>query len=249
MRLKKIFLYSLFDCGKALIPYYFVTISVYILLCILLSPAVLISSEGVRIGGIEISSVIFILIVGLNSFKETFHFGLVNGVSRKTQFLGFMCAVAALAAFMALVDTVVGLAFGGFVEFNSLYMQIYGKRYTAFPSGLSFQGLAEGYLWTFSVYTMVAMLGYCITLLYYRCNIIMKYVVSIIPILIVFFLFPALNNLTNGRFLSGLGQFLVWSMGFGQGVNPYMAVFSFLVGFGVLGFFSYLLIRRAVVKQ
>jgi hypothetical protein len=96
---------------------------------------------------------------------------------------------------------------------------------------------------------MMAVLGYCITLIYYRSNKIAKWVVSITPALVLFALIPVLESLTNGRFVVKLVEFMRRSMGLGQTINPYMAMISFIIGFGVLALFSFLLIRRAVIKQ
>ena len=96
---------------------------------------------------------------------------------------------------------------------------------------------------------MLAMLGYCITLIYYRSNKIVKYMVSVTPVLIMFVFMPTLDRLTNGLMTSSIIKFLATVLGFGEAINPYIAMLSFIVGFGILSFSSFLLMRRAVIKQ
>lgn len=112
-------------------------------------------------------------------------------------------------------------------------IQLYGNRYIA----------------SIFLYAIMAMLGYCITLIYYRSNKILKYAVSVTPALLLFVLVPALDRFTNGLLIIKLAKFMTTIMGFGQTINPYIAMISFIAGFGILALFSFLLIRRAVIKQ
>lgn len=249
MNLKNMFYFNIYDSKRSLTIFYSIIIAINIIFGILNVT----TTGSTTIGGMEMASVIFIFISGLNSFKTQFHFGLVNGVSRKTQFISFMGYAFALAAFMALADSALGnitsLLFNG----ESMYMQLYGKRYIDFSAEATFtknlQIFGEGLLWLIFLYAMMAVLGYCITLIYYRSNKIAKWVVSITPALVLFALIPVLESLTNGRFVVKLVEFMGRSMGLGQTINPYMAMISFIIGFGVLALFSFLLIRRAVIKQ
>lgn len=158
-----------------------------------------------------------------------------------------------LAAFMALVDNALDYITSLFFTGESMYIQLYGNRYIAFPTQATFaqnlQIWGEGLLWSIFLYAIMAMLGYCITLIYYRSNKILKYVVSVTPALLLFVLVPALDRLTNGSLITKLARFMTTIMGFEKTINPYIAMLSFIIGFGILALFSFLLIRRAVIKQ
>jgi hypothetical protein len=242
--------YYLSDSKKSLAIFYGIIILIYILF---VSTVVITHGDG-TIGGMEMSSVIFIFVLGLNSFKSSFHFGLANGVSRRTQFVSFAAAAATLGAFMAVIDIIIENVISVIFSPSPLYLSFYGARYsTLFTNGLTFinhiQILFEQFLWSTFLYAMLAMLGFCITLIYYRSNLIVKYVVSTLPFLILLVLVPYVDKATNGAFIQWVGNFIARSMGFGQSINPYIALFSFLIGFGFFALCSYLLMRRAVIRQ
>lgn len=254
MNLKNMLLYQLYDNKKPLFIFYTVIISLMVFISIMNASS---NSSG-SLGGMEMSSVIFIFILGLNSFKSNFHFSLANGISRKTQFISFMGSIITIAVFMALIDTVLGVISSQFIPNQSLYFQVYSLRYgVTMPVNaavqMSFQLLSEGFLWFIFLYAMMAMLGYCITLIYYRSSKPVKYLVSILPAALVFILFPFINRMTDGRLVVNLAAFVGRIMGFGQSIgvnpNPYISMLSFTIGFAILALFSFLLARRAVIKQ
>lgn len=250
MNFKNMYSYNLYENRKSLTIFYGVIVGIYLSFI----TAHLTLHGDASIGGMEMSSIIFLFVVGLNSFKSNFHFGLTNGVSRKTQFLSYATTVLTLGVFMAITDMVISRLVAFVVPPNNLYMELYGLRYTSIVGPLSFlnhvQIIMEQFLWYTFLYSAMAMLGYCITLIYYRSNLIMKWIVSIIPFLLLFVVLPYLETITQGAVSRFIGIFISRAMGFtGQSVNPLAAVISFIIGYLIFAGISFLLMRRAVVKQ
>ena len=91
--MKSAMIYQISEMKKPLLIYY--AIIFFLLLASFLTTEVFlhISANGTTINGIEISSMIFIFVCGLNSFKEPFRMFLQNGLSRKTLFLSYLCSL------------------------------------------------------------------------------------------------------------------------------------------------------------
>lgn len=250
MNFKNMYAYNLYEDRKSLIIFYGVIASIYLMFII---ANMLINGDS-SIGGMEMSSFIFLFVMGLNSFKSNFHFGLTNGVSRKTQFLSYAATALTLGIIMAVMDIVISKLVAFVVPPNSLYLQLYGQRYSSFVAPLSFlnhvQIIMEQFLWYTFLYSAVAMFGYCITLIYYRSTLILKWIVSVIPFLLLFVVFPYVETITQGAVSQFIGNFISRTMGFaGQTINPFIAIMSFIIGYLIFGAISFLLVRRAVVKQ
>lgn len=248
MNTKNMYYYYLYDCRKALAIFYTVVILIYSVFGLMDSTSV----NGGTVSGMESASIVFIFILGLNSFKSNFLFGLANGVSRKTQILSFAVTAVTLGAFMALADLAIGRFFSLFFENQALYFDIYRSRFAGASARLSLQILPESFLWSALLYSTAAMIGFTITLLYYRCSKLMKYVISIVPGMVLFILVPYLDRLYGGRLSSFILTTFLRLMDAAKidiTTNPYIAMISFVCTFGIFYIFSWLMIRRAVIKQ
>lgn len=251
MNIKNMYFYNLHEYRKSLTIFYGVIVAIY--LSFIASYLLLHGGES-SIGGMEMSSTIFMFVLGLNSFKSNFHFGLANGVSRKSQFMSYLATAITLGVFMAAIDILIAKVVAFIVSPNSLYLQFYGARYSSFIAPLSLinhvQIIAEQFLWYTFLYSMAAMLGYFITLVYYRSNLIMKWIVSIVPFLFLFVILPYVERVSQGAITRFLVSFIPKTLGFiGQTINPYIAVITFIIGYALFAALSYLLMRRAVIKQ
>lgn len=199
--------------------------------------------EAFFISGTEMTTAIFLFVCGCVSFKEYFHFLLQNGVSRPTQFLGFLGAVTLVCAFCAVVDQSL-LALLGLVEpTESLYGMLFLQG-----QARSLATVLAGILWCIPVYMLAFLGGYFITTLYYRMNKLLKTVVSIgVPALCILVLPMADTALFGGQ----LGGALAWMMRFilgGGSESPLQSGLCFLLLACVPAGFAYLLMRRAQMK-
>lgn len=224
-----------------LIIFYIVIAALIILMGVSMT---IVSNEGnqFNVGGIEMSSIIFIFVCGLNSFKGSFHMLNANGISRKTMFVSFVAVICAVAAGMALIDSAIGVTLKGFGNYEPGFMQIYGiETYSA-------QSVLIGLLWMFCTNLFAGMAGYLITTLYYRMSKPIKLLVSIGVPVTLFIVWPIVDwVLFRNAVSSTFYRFVGWAFGFSSG-NPFMGVISSILFAILLGALSFWVIRRVPVK-
>lgn len=247
--------YQLHDSKKSLIAFY-LTIFLTIFLLIILSYLPDSSGIGVRgsIRGIEVASAIFLFIVGLNSFKEVFRLFLQNGISRKSLFAGRLVTVSTVSLGMALIDNMVSRIYhwilpkNGTLEYTSLIEMTYGSRYQSDASG--FIIFLEGVLLMFCLYNALSMMGYFITTLYYHLSKGAKIAVSIgVPVGLLTVV-PLVDSLVfNNAISRALLKFIIFAFGYANGANPYYAMVTLLLTFAVFSGLSWLLVKKAVMKD
>lgn len=239
--IKKAVKYQLFEMKKTIMIYYGIMIAVYLVL-------MGISSKEGGVSGTEVTTAIFLFVVGLNSFTNSFKMFLQNGLSRKTLFYSYSISTAIVAVFMALVTSIVNIVMNIFFNYELLYFQIYGGG-TIGNNNNGFVKFIGGFLWIAFLYMMAAMLGYFITTLYYRMNTKLKVFVSVgVPGFLLIGIPYIEYNWTNGRITEGIFNFIVYVSGITNGYNPYYFMVTSLVVLIILGTLSYHLIRKAVVK-
>ena len=104
---------------KASIIYY------CIFVCVIIG---LIAVSGGRssMSGVEFSTVIFIFVCGLNSFKSNFYFAKSNGISRKTFIKGLLISIIPIALFqeifMLIIGMILGLTINGYIFLAALFL-------------------------------------------------------------------------------------------------------------------------------
>lgn len=267
MFLKKSVKYQLGDFKKPLFIYYLVIYVVYISLVI----SMIVSQKGLGMelqfedglnvlryknsgealtgstNGIEIATIIFLFVCGLNSFREYFLMHLQNGLSRKTLFQGYIISLLPICVGMAVVDSINGWIAGKFIAYNGLYSILYHER---IQNGYGIQNFIESILFYALCYGLALMVGYSITVLYYRLSTKLKVLVSVgVPALLVVFL-PIVDEMIAGGEISLAINNLALSMfGLSQGSNPYVAFAFLLMGSSLCGLFSYRLLRRVAAKE
>jgi len=238
MRFLSAWKYHLAGIKWPLIIFYSVMAALLVLMGISLTVA---NRQNIQMsaGGLEMASIIFVFIVGLNSFSQAFLMFSANGVSRKTMFLSFLAMLGVMAAGMAVIDSAYGLIMKTAGNYQSMFEQMYGFRNTT---------IIGGFLWRFCSYLAAGMTGYLITTLYYRMNKPVKLLVSIgVPVLLLIGM-PALDNaLWGGAVSEAAGRFFAWSSGVSTG-SPGLGMISDIVFSVVLGMLSYITLRRAPVK-
>ena len=244
MKLKQICYYHLYEFCKAVLIFYGVVCALVVF------PALFFTTnlESTRFGGMEPSAIIFLFIAGLNSFKGQFRFMMANCVSRKSQFWGFLVSVPITAGAMAVVDTLLAQAFSLFVNYDSFFYLLYSERYSQPMVGV-FQ--IERLLWSLCLYSAVMMLGYLITVLYYRMNRMQKILVSVLVPVTLIAILPYIDvRYTDGKIFRFIANTFVAALGLAPGVvNPYIPMVVSMLGSIALASLSWLLMRRAVVKD
>ena len=128
MKLYAITKYQFMESKKSLLIFYGILFSILLLTT---SSFTLFGSGTAEVRGTEMASAIFIFVVGLNSFRANFLFSQANGVSRKTQFKGFLLAILLIAGLMAVIDTIYTHLFSSLVPYLSFFSMIYGQGFWA----------------------------------------------------------------------------------------------------------------------
>lgn len=239
--------YHLWQNKRALFIFYGI---IYVIYAMAVVATLTISSISgpVSMSGIEFASMIFIFILGLSSFSESFGMFLQNGMSRRTLFISTAYSFVIVAAIMAAVDSINGLLANFAFKYQGMFLQTYHPRYGE-TAGSALQ-VFEGLLWYLFLYSLLAMIGLFIGTLYYRMDKRQKILVSVgVPTLALVFL-PLFNRIvTNGALFSAIGNFLYFVQGFESGHNPYYAMTTYILSFAFFGCLSFLLMRRAVVRN
>lgn len=245
MKTLKIMRYQLWDAKYGILTFYGIILAITSLLVLMNLNIMKQGNINVSMGGIDMASIIFIFVTGLVSFKSSFRFMQANSVSRIHFLKGHILSIFPIAGLMALIDIIINRASNLFIQNNSLFLQIYSKVEYGFQPNLN---IFSNFAWSFSVLCFFGIIGFCISLIYYRSSKVLKIVISIMPFIIISAL-GYLNGLTNGTISNVISNFfnLIW--GFKHGYNPYIAVLSMSIGFILFSFLSFLLIKRAPVKD
>jgi len=257
-RAKTLIKYQLHDYRNVILIMY---LCVYLLIILTVITHSFNSSGGSSVSfssvsGLELITVITILVAGLTSFKENFKFFSANGISRKTQLYSTAAALGTLSAIFALIDTVNCVIFRSAINYIPWFLQIYAPRFGYSLSiidrskiVLTPQILIENFLWLVFTYFFIAMISYFITILYYRMNKGLKIAVSIvIPLLLLDGIQP-LDYFFNGRISAFIQSFINAAWGIASNYNPYIAMVSTFLFAAFFAALAYLLARRAVVKK
>lgn len=246
MRLKSVVKYNISETKNSILVFYGIMVAVIVLLGI---SFVSLDSNGTAsfVGGAEMASAIFLFVVGLNSFKQNYLFLSTNGITRKTQFCGFLISALPIASVMAAIDTIYGNILAQFINYNSMFYQMYKGWVIGTSKPII---ILTGFVWSAALYLFALTLGYFITTLFYRMSRLLKIIVSIgVPTLFLTVL-PGIDSVvTNGKIYGWFGGLFLSLGGLKNGSNPFIAVISLLVEMAILAGLAYLLVRRAPIKE
>lgn len=241
MNLKKATKYLLLDGRMALLIFYGIMALVFVINYI---GSTIVEDQFSM--GMEMSSVIFIVIFGVMSYLAPFKLFLQNGVSRKTMFIGTGITFMVLSAIMAVTDTLISLLGQKIGFLNGMYLFIYNGRYA---NNMGMQSIVEHILWTLCIYFTAFFIGYFFGILYNKLNKMAKLLVSAGVPVIILSLIVLDSSANNARVLAVIGRFFVWAFGFQNGANPYIFMVACLVLSLVFAIISFFMVRRATVKE
>jgi hypothetical protein len=255
MKLTAAIKYYLNDFKRSVIVFYGVLLLIFVALMITIA---YIGTNNVSMSGMESASMIFLFVVGLNSFKNPFRMFLQTGISRKTLFVGFVASLAILSVVMTFLDLGMSWLYGSSMRHESLFFSSFGVRY-----GTHGAAFLDGLLWSFISYMAAGMAGYFLTTLYYRMNKATKVAVSVgVPILFLTVL-PIIDNLYFGGVIYRFfGDIIALANGYpslkvmvsgalaqGALANPYYSVLFYGAVYLLTGAFGLLLTRSAIAKE
>lgn len=243
MRLAPALKFQLNSIKWPLIIFYIVIYSLLILMTI--SQIIFRDYAGVvDIGGMDLASVIFLFVLGLNSFRSTFHMFSANGISRKTMFVSFIATTGILCSGMAIIDSINALIINQFIDYQPIMVQLFASRY----SDIGIATYGEGFLWMFFMYAASMMFGFFLTTAYYRMNKPLKLIISIGVPVFLFIILPILDaQLFHGEVYKAIGMFIAFCSGQLSG-SPYVSMASNAVFYAIFATLGFLFVRRATVK-
>lgn len=250
MNIKATTNYLIRDYQKSVAIYYLIVILVFALFGVTVQLGN--SSTFQSNGGVEASSMVFLFILGLNSFKEPFFMLLQNGVSRRSMFICRMISMLVTSTFMAVLDRILINLSGLFNTQGDRYQVsgLYEEFFRGRGPKLNFLTRnVEGVLVAVSVYLVGMAIGYFITTAYYRMNKAGKIAVSVGVPIGIFVAIPLIDEtIFRGRLTAAITRFLLATLGVGKGVPYYLIATSVCVIILVMGL-SWLLMRKAVDKN
>lgn len=208
----------------------------------------------VTMSGIEVSTVIFLFVCGLNSFKSNFYFAKSNGISRKTFIKGLLISSIPIALVMSIIDIIINRINNIFIKNPTLYDVSYGNLLGdvgrvyegSWVQSNSLATIFNTILFQFSLCLLAYVVGIVINMIYYRSNKYVKVLVSVIPV--VFIMFSGNFSIRNSGLTIRVKEFFDYIFGFNP-VNVFACVSTFLVLTVVLWGIAFLLIRKAVIKE
>ncbi len=180
----------------------------------------------------EVTAGVFALLIGLILLIANFKIGLANGISRKTFLLANLPAAVMVAVAFSIFNLLVVLAHGLFWPIIFISDLLY--PHTSWIGLLILQ---------FALYFLLIVVGWFITLAYYRSSVPVKWAISLAPIGL-YALLRVANARSGGATFTSIGEYLRMSMS-----SPYRAGVSLLAYSAILCILVYLLIRRAPLKD
>lgn len=247
MNIKTTSRYLMRDMLTSVVWFYGIMLAIYILGYL----AIAIGGINGSISGMEFASIIFLFVLGLNSFRENFGMLLQNGVSRKTMFVCRMLTFGAVALLVAVINLALGAIIGALPASNAqLELSFFGTSFYFSAYGVSgAAGTLLSLLFSFSLLFMVLTLGYCITTLFYRLSPIGKAILATSVPIGLSIVLPLVDHYFFGDNISRIiGRFIVFAFGLNGG-SPWMPVITFFMASALFAFFGWLLTRRATVKR
>ena len=226
-----------------------VSIGVYLIAMAVLYSAFSIAlasgNDHVTVNGMGVSLYVMLLILGIVHFAQNLRFGLANGVSRRSVYLGFMLFLVPTTVAAVLVSEVLLLL----VSLISHDMS--DLLYYLFDGYIGSRGAFAGHLAVLVCSTAFGLffgtLGYLIGAAFYRLGRVGRYTMGIgLPVFLfgvlplVFAVLPDAWTFRLLEALASVGRFLI--------ASPYRLALPLFVAAAGMALLSWLLIRRAPLK-
>lgn len=247
--------YQLSSQAKPIAVYYFIVITVVVLLSISMLTLSYTTGETSRgqIAGFEISTIIFIFVAGCNSFREEFYMLTQNGVSRKSLFWGRLLTSLTVALGMAVIGKMIYFICKAIylnsdrLSFTSLFEML---KYYEYSKGISgFKTELISLVFYFALYLFATAIGYLLATVFYRLGKNGRVALSVSLPVGLFVVLPMLDGtIAKGKIFALI--FRTLNKAFGLSVHqPVYGIITCLIAFIILSALSWLCIRRAYVKD
>lgn len=249
MRTKKSFKYQFQEVWQSIGVLYLVQVGMRLLALFLASK---VGGEHVTMTGMNVMSAMFMLIIGMCTFTESFQFLLQNGVSRKQVLAGKLLGFAAGAGMCGVADTLLGIVDQklngwGKIKFGGELLPL---LYPEFLDRASFVvRVIVTVALLFVVYALFAGAGCVVSIIWYRLNKVGRLVFAFGVPAVLWFVYPITDYfLFGGKSMIAIMNAVMKLSGIAQG-NPLYGLVSGAVMLILLAVLSALLIRKTVVRR
>lgn len=246
MKIKPMLKYQI----KGMTRNYFIVMGVVLLLIIV--SAIVAASTGNMgmLGGMEFTTIIYLLIASINCYGEELKLCIQNGASRRTFYTSTALCVIITAAVAGLGDTILSVI-GNLCEstenafnFASSYEQAFIDDYMNYSSPDLFD-YVKGFILRFGGYAAVIGFGKFVGSVYYRLSNVWRIIVTVGAYFMVFVIMPLLDWLYFDYTISGvIADVLVWAES-----SPYNSTILGVIGAVVFFAASWLFTRHARVDD
>lgn len=234
---------SLKTAKVGLMNSWFPAVSYYVIFCAVICLIIFLGKAwGGVVNGVSVdgSSSIFLFIMGIIMIRSLFFFTQSNCVSRKSFFTGFLLYMLIGTAIFTVANMVL----------NRIFLLVTTEEgakvffYQIYPKGNIFGEFLYGFLQSMNYLSA----GALVSMVYYRLNLIGKWLISIFGVL-CFTLFPALGVMFFPMWiLEKVGTWIVKLFTFYY-TSPYHGTLILLVLLAAEIGISFLCVRRATVKE
>lgn len=186
----------------------------------------------------EYTTAIYMFVICLIAFIPGLKIALANGISRRTYFWANLPAICVMSAVFAVWNILVVLAHRPFVQVIQFSEWVYPDT-----------GLASSLLLPFCLSLAAGVLGWLISLAYYRADNTVRWIISLAPFTLLGMLI-VLNVNSDGRLFEGLSHGYRVIMGTAaQSRNPFIAVLTLSCLIAVIYAIIYLILRRTPLRD
>jgi len=250
MKLKSSIRYQLVSNRITVSIYYLIILAIYIFF----TTVTVFAGEG-NMSSMG-STMVFIFVLGVTTFRETTEMMLQNGVSRKTMFIAHLFTGAIISAFMAVIDRILLLASRGILDSLNEQVNVRGAStntmfealYSTQNSNAAIQMFKEVCFDFFLTFAFFA-IGYFIAIMFYRLNKLGKTLVGAGAPSILFIILPIINwAFPHLRIAENIINFIDSAFGLSAG-NPAMGMLTFTIIFVMFSAFAWLLLRRLALRK
>ena len=197
---KKICKYELSTIFKSIVIYYMFFIGIVLFL------GVMPSNDGVgeiTFQGLNLATMILLLVSSLCILKPSFYFAQGNNISRKNFIKGTIETGAVLSIILAAIDLILIKLMNMFVNCINIYEMVFGKIEYSGVLDIIINNILM-YLFSALLYFVVYLISLIITTIYFKINTVLKVLWAITSVFILFVTLAWISNIgyTDGSIIN-----------------------------------------------
>lgn len=202
--------------------------------------AICTGSGNVGSNVLEISTIVFVSIMGVLGYQEDFKALIQNGYTRRYIFLATICMFVLMTGTMALIDTVIGTSIH---RFHNHYFTLYGILY-------GYSNPFANWLWLTVLYLAFCCLFYLGMLVIHKIGRLYALSLGVALGGVILLIAALFRFVFSSEFVGNTVKFLMRAMGFmaDGSANPIFPILTFFLLGSILGCGAYAILRRTELK-